>query len=643
MLPPFEAVEYPIANLRVPPYVLGAWLGDGISRQAIMTGKGKDLAHIRSVFDACGIKTTDQGDPDTFGTLHLKVALREIGVLSNKHIPDAYLTASVDQRMELLRGLMDTDGNVSVDRQCFYNTTSAALRDGVVTLIRSLGWKASVANCTAKLNGRVIGPYWRVSFYGTDVASLERKNERATGHVKKTGRYIRFTPIGRADTVCIRVAREDGLFLAGRGYIVTHNSKTEFCSRRLPAYIFGRNRKARIVGVSYGQKLSDAISRDVRRIMDDPAYPFPESQIRGKITDAYWEVNEGEGYYLASGIAGSIGGYGASFAIIDDPYRDASEALSKTIRDNVWEWFTSTLYPRLEKPGSILIVHTRWHEDDLIGRVLKLAAEDPTADQWVVVNYEGIASHDEEHRKKGEALWPWRKTIEELLRIKRTIGRWFEALYQGRPSAEEGVTFLREKMQITAALPAGIWRWVRYWDVASTKDGGDYTVGTLIGQHPRDQVWYVADVVRGQWGPEEVAAIIKQTADVDRAMGRHVMIREEEEGGSSGKAVIVSRTKLLAGYDYKGIRSTGEKIIRWNPFATQVNAGNVFLLAAQWNHDFIDELAKVPGAENDDQADSSSGAFTAIALGSGSQGMSVVTLAGFGNQAPRPGGYKQVR
>lgn len=422
------------------------------------------------------------------------------------------------------------------------------------------------------------------------------------------------------------------------------HSKTEFASRRLPAYIFGRNPKARIIACSYNADLAYLVSRDVKRIINDPAYPFPETKIQGKDTDAFFEINE-SGYYRAAGIRGGVGGMGASFAIIDDPIKDGAEALSKTVRDSVWEWYASTLYPRLEFPGSILLVMTPWHEDDLRGRLLKAAKEDPEADQWEVFTLKAIATEDEEHRKKGDALWshPMRYPIERLQKIKKTLGRWFNALYQCSPTADEGVTFLRDKLQITAALPAGMWKWVRYWDVASTKDGGDYTVGTLIGQHPTLQQWYVVDVVRGQWGPEEVAAIIKQTADTDRAQGRHVMIREEEEGGSSGKAVTVSRTKLLAGYDYKGIRSTGEKIIRWNPFATQVNAGNVLLLAGAWNADFIDELAKVPGAENDDQADSSSGAFTAIALGSGSQGMSVVTLAGFGNQAPRPSGYKQVR
>lgn len=417
------------------------------------------------------------------------------------------------------------------------------------------------------------------------------------------------------------------------------HSKTEFCSRRLPAYIFGKNPNARIINCSYNSDLAYLISRDVQRIINDPAYPFPNVKIAGKETEAFFEINE-SGYYRAAGVRGGVGGMGASFAIIDDPIKDGAEAMSKTIRDAVWEWYTSTLYPRLEHPGSILLVMTPWHEDDLRGRLLKAAAEDPEADQWEVVKLQAIATQDEAHRKKGDALWPLKYPIERLKKIRKTLGRWFEALYQCNPTAEEGTTFHRDKLQLVSDLPAGIWKWVRFWDVAATKDGGDYTVGTLIGQHPREAQWFVVDVVRGQWGPEEVDAIIKQTADADRAKGRHVQIREEQEPGASGVSVIAARRKLLAGYDYKGIRSTGEKQIRWNPFATQVNAGNVFLLAGAWCADFIDELAKVPGAENDDQADSSSGAFSEIALGSSSQGMSVVTLKGFGNNAP-VAGYKQ--
>lgn len=182
-----------------------------------------------------------------------------------------------------------------------------------------------------------------------------------------------------------------------RGMIIMppRHTKSEFVSRRLPPYIFGRNPDARIIASSYGSTLAGMMSRDVQRIMQGEEYKtiFPETIIgegEAKQTSDYFEIVGRNGYYRGAGIGGGIIGMGASYAIIDDPIKSAEEADSKTYRDKVWEWFTAQVYPRLEKPGSILITMTRWHTDDLIGRLLDRMHTDPDSDQYDILHLPAI-------------------------------------------------------------------------------------------------------------------------------------------------------------------------------------------------------------------------------------------------------------
>ena len=417
-------------------------------------------------------------------------------------------------------------------------------------------------------------------------------------------------------------------------FMPPRHSKSEFVSRRLPAYIFGKNPKAKIIAASYTHDLAVMMSRDVQRIMESPAYEglFPETKISGKRTDPLWEVNNGEVYYRAAGVNVGISGMGASYAIIDDPIKDAAEANSHTYRDNLWEWYTSTLYTRLEQPGSVLLTMTRWHEDDLAGRLLKLAKDDPEADQWEVLDLRAIAEEDDPpNRMKGDALWPSRFPIERLKKIAKTLGDWFDAMYQQRPGKVGGTMFKRDWFGILDAMPSGAtFQFCRYWDVAGTEGGGDFTVGTLEAKAllaDQTTVYIIVDVTRGQWDSGGVDAVIRQTAVMDRQKWGFVRTREEQEPGSSGKAVIASRRKLLSGFDYDGRLSTGEKTLRWGPLASESKGRSVFLLRGDWNYEWLEEMVRVPKAKNDDQADSASGAYNELALGVG--GLKKALVSGY--------------
>ena len=196
------------------------------------------------------------------------------------------------------------------------------------------------------------------------------------------------------------------------------------------------------------------------------------------------------------------------------------------------------------------------------------------------------------------------------------------------PMPSGGAVFKRDWFIVVDAAPAGIVRSVRFWDCAgsarsATAQDLDYTVGTRLDERPRGR-FLVSDVVRGQWNPGEVDRIILNTAMRD---GCGVSIREEMEPGFAGKAVCVARAKTVAGYDYKGIPASGDKVTRWRRFAAQAEAGNVDVLRAPWNREWFDESASAPFSAHDDQADSAAGAFTELALGK--HGGGAVRLAGW--------------
>lgn len=411
-------------------------------------------------------------------------------------------------------------------------------------------------------------------------------------------------------------------------FMPPRHGKSQQVSRHLPAYILGRNPDAQIIACSYSADLAQRMNRDTQRIIDDPRYAalFPETQLFGAsvrtvVQGTYlrnsdiFEVVGHRGTYRSAGVGGGITGMGFDFGIIDDPIKNRAEAESKTYRDGLWEWYTSTFYTRAEKDAAILVTCTRWHQDDLAGRLLEYAqAED--GDKWTVIDFPAIKEDDHnplDTREVGEALWPDKYNADRLAKIKTVLGAYqWAALYQQRPAPAEGAMFKRAAVEIVDALPAGGGQWVRWWDRAASSKTGDYSAGVLM--LAAGDVFYVADVQRGQWASEERDAIMKQTAalDAQRTNGA-CMIWTEQEPGSSGLDVARAMTKLLAGYPINSEPSTGSKEVRAMPFAAQWNAGNVKLLRGAWNAAYLDELTSFPFGTNDDQVDGSSGAFGKLA------------------------------
>jgi predicted phage terminase large subunit-like protein len=264
------------------------------------------------------------------------------------------------------------------------------------------------------------------------------------------------------------------------------HGKSQLASRLFPAWCLGRNPRTQIIAASYNSDLASDFGRDVRNIVGSPefgeVFPGVSLSIDSKAANRL-NTNAG-GSYIAAGVGTAVTGRGAKIALIDDPFKDRAEADSERTRDSVWAWYQSTLYTRLMPGGAIVVINTRWHEDDLSGRLLN------GSDKWELLELPAI-------NPAGEALWPEWYDVPALERIKANIGpREWSALYQQKPQPDEGTYFQRD--------------WLKSWekpphnrniygssDYAVTDDGGDYTVHTVWGVDPKGDL-YRLDQWRGQ-------------------------------------------------------------------------------------------------------------------------------------------------
>jgi predicted phage terminase large subunit-like protein len=263
-------------------------------------------------------------------------------------------------------------------------------------------------------------------------------------------------------------------------FMPPRHGKSELASKRFPAWCLGRDPKRQIIAASYNSDLANDFGRNVRNLVAEPEFSqvfpgvtlAPDSQAANRMN-----TNHG-GTYVAAGVGTAVTGRGAHIALIDDPFKDREEADSERRRELVWDWYRSTLYTRLMPGGRIVLVQTRWHEDDLAGRLLQ-----QEGDQWTVIELPAL------HPDRG-ALWPEWYPVETLERIKATIGpREWSALYQQQPQPDEGTFFQRAWFNEWDELPV-----LRYYgtsDYAVTDGGGDYTVHRVWGIDSKGDVYRV--------------------------------------------------------------------------------------------------------------------------------------------------------
>ena len=394
-------------------------------------------------------------------------------------------------------------------------------------------------------------------------------------------------------------------------FLPPRHGKSELVSRLFSAYYLYCN-PAHWVGInSYAAALAYTFSRNAR-----DNYTRIGGTIKadaGAVT--HWETGQGGGLW-AAGVGGPITGKGFNLGIIDDPLKNAEDAASEVIRAKQKDWYNSTFYTRQEPEAAIVVIQTRWHEDDLSGHILSKEAEEPEG--WHIIHLEAIKEPEPpeypetctiapDARQPDEALNPERYPLAKLRKIAARIGSYFfGALYQQRPKPREGGMFKRAWFKIVDRLPIGA-RAVRYWDKAGTEGGGKETAGVKMGEYQGK--YYIADVVHGQWEAPGRERVIKQTAEID-GVNCHIWI--EQEPGSGGKESAQATIRNLAGYVVKADRPTGDKALRAEPFAAQAEAGNVYLVQGEWNYGYLEQLTTFPNGKFKDLVDGSSGGFNAL-------------------------------
>ena len=367
------------------------------------------------------------------------------------------------------------------------------------------------------------------------------------------------------------------------------HGKSETVAIRYPVYRLLRSPCA-VLATGYNERFARRFGRKTRLLAQRAGVLDTAKQAADE-----WHTTNG-GLFMARGVGSPPTGIGFDLIIVDDPIRSRKDADSLAYRDRAWDWFSEDLLSRLEPGAAIVMVGTRWHHDDVLARAV---ASEP--ELWTVINLPALDD-------TGTALWPERYPVEALERIKAVNPPAFESLYQGRPTPREGALFQPDRITWLDTAPDMVSE-VRAWDMAASSEG-DWTAGVRMGK--TSDGWHISHVERFRAEPGERNRRIRLVAERD---GPQVRIRGPVDPGSAGVEAGQAFTRNLAGFAVTVHRVTGDKRLRAEPLAAQVNQGRVTATAAPWAAAFTDELRLFPAGRHDDQVDAAADAFAALEQG----------------------------
>lgn len=633
-IPDHSCVHYPWKKLFLHPYFLGCWLGDGTSTKPVITHAIDDKSHIKKI-ERLGYKVTKVFDSvgncqqSYFTWQGIVQELRRLGIYGKKSIPKSYLQSSKKQRLELLAGLIDTDGWVCRKTgRVKLITTEKHLAERYMILITSLGFKPWI-------NEWAVPPWGK--YHSTKTAYcvafqplcsiptvIPRKRAWRTVYANRRRQIVEVRKAKEVEQGhCLRIGNKDGLYLVGKSHIVTHNSL--MVSVFWPAWDWLRRPSTQWLFASYAESLSIRDSVKCRRLIQSPPYQQllaryqPGCVLTGdQNTKIRFDNNLG-GYRIATSVGGALTGEGGGIICVDDP-TNLVEGESETMRKNVLDWWDYAMSTRLNDPktGAYVVIMQRLHEEDLTGHIL--AENKNWAHLCLPARYEdenrtvSPLNFIDPRTEIDEPLWPEQYGDKELSAIEKELGTYGSAgQLQQRPTPRHGGMFLVENFKIIKAInksPLSLGSSVRSWDKAGSQDKGCFTAGVLMHKM-KDGSFVIEDVVRGQWSAGKREAIIKQTAQLD---GVDVKIWIEQEPGSGGKESAESSIMSLAGYDVHADRVTGDKVTRAEPYAAQVEGSNVKLIEGEWNREFIREHELFPNGKYLDQCDAASMALNKLCV-----------------------------
>ena len=380
-------------------------------------------------------------------------------------------------------------------------------------------------------------------------------------------------------------------------------AKSTYTSLLFPPWWMSGHQGGAVICASHTLGLAGHFGRGVRRLIGEHGGRLRVRLHRDDRAAERFSTQSG-GSYFATGVHGAVAGRRADLVIIDDPIRSFAESENPRARDMLWNWYRADLVTRLKPDGAVIVVMTRWHNDDLAGRLME-------RDGWRVVRLPALAEKgDPMGRAEGEALWPEWEDVSALTAKQAELGEQaFSALFQQSPIRPGSALFDVTKFRIVDQLAIGVT--VRAWDLAATgagKGDPDWTVGLRLTRLA-DGNFLISDVLRRRGGPHEVAEWLVMTARDD---GADVTIGLPRDPGQAAVYQAAALTRLLAGYTVVTSPEQGAKAIRAMPVAAQVAVGNVWLQRGKWNRDFVEELASFPHGRKDDQVDALSRAFNLL-------------------------------
>lgn len=390
-------------------------------------------------------------------------------------------------------------------------------------------------------------------------------------------------------------------------------TKSTICSVMFEAWVWTRMPHARFMCIAHTVNLAFELARLSRDVVTSPKYKrlYPGITLRDDQNTKGMYLNSKKGFRFSVGSLGSVIGRHFHFLIIDDPI-DPQAALSETEMLTINRWISETVEIRkVDKLVTVsILVMQRLHESD---PTADKKTREPDTIQYVLPadisdpEVADLVSPQSLKQMYADGLLdPIRLSREHLAPYRAKGSYYFSGQFDQNPSPVGGGLFKVENIGVRDVPPSKWKKLIRYWDKAATHAGGAYTVGVLMGKDEYDNYW-ILDIQRGQWDSSTREQKIKDTAVMD---GKKVIVGLEQEGGSGGKESAERTVKMLAGYCVHIVIPRGDKVLRADPFSSQVNGGNVRMKKAPWNRPYLDEMKHFPLSRYKDQIDASAGAFT---------------------------------
>lgn len=394
--------------------------------------------------------------------------------------------------------------------------------------------------------------------------------------------------------------------------------KSMMVSVQTPLWLLNRHPNWPIMLLSHSPDLAAGWGRQVRRIIEQhPTLHLELAKDAGSVTD--WETKQGGGI-LSKSIRQSVTGRGARVMIIDDPVKDFADAHSKPARDFIWDWWQANSRTRLHPPSLVIVLATRWHEDDMLGRLLSPEYDGDTS-QWEIINFPAIAEDDDVlGRAPGDPLLSplipdetREQALERWDDIKRAVGHYaFSALFQQHPTPSEGAIFQSDwwNYWTDGMLPDHWDRTLTSWDCAfKATTSSDYVVGQLWGVSGADR--YLLKQVRARLTFTETLSTIRQFIANARDLAPDGVYEHLVEDKANGTAVIDTLRREIPGM--LAVNPTNSKEARARSITPQIEAGNIYLPAhASWLPELVSEFAAFPNGTNDDMVDATTQALSRL-------------------------------